>query len=140
MGEEGSESNQSVQRIRRSLLTRIIQSRMEEIFGEVHERLKKTGFDVSAGRRLVLTGGGCQLASVRELAGRILNKQVRLGRPQTFPGLAAAIAGPGYASALGLLIFGATIPAEMHAPVTGNLAEATRRSGVARWFSGGLFS
>jgi len=140
MGEEGSESNQSVQRIRRSLLTRIIQSRMEEIFGEVHERLKKTGFDVSAGRRLVLTGGGCQLASVRELAGRILNKQVRLGRPQTFPGLAAAIAGPGYASALGLLIFGATIPAEMHAPVTGNLAEPTRRSGVARWFSGGLFS
>ena len=139
MGEEGNERDQPGQRVRRSLITRIIQSRMEEIFGEVHERLKKTGFDVAAGRRLVLTGGGCQLASVRELAGRILNKQVRLGRPQTFPGLAAAIAGPAYASVLGLLISGATIPPEMHAPVTGNSAEPSRRSGVARWFTGGLF-
>jgi cell division protein FtsA len=140
MGEDGSESDQSGQRVRRSLVTRIIQSRMEEIFGEVQERLKRTGYDVAAGRRLVLTGGGCQLASVRELAGRVLNKQVRLGRPQTFPGLAAAVAGPAYANALGLLISGATIPAEMHAPVTGNSAEPSRSSGVARWFAGGLFN
>jgi cell division protein FtsA len=139
MGEEGGDSDQPAQRIRRSMLTRIIQSRMEEIFGEVHARLKKTGFDVAAGRRLVLTGGGCQLASVRELAGRMLNKQVRLGRPSTFPGLAAAIAGPAYSSVLGLLIFGATFPPEMHAPVMGNYTQPSRRSGVARWFAGGLF-
>jgi cell division protein FtsA len=139
MGEEGEECDRSGQRVRRSLVTRIIQSRTEEIFGEVHERLRKTGFDVAAGRRLVLTGGGCQLASVRELAGRTFNKQVRLGRPQTFPGLAAATAGPAYASALGLMISGATIPSEMHAPVTRDTAEPLRRSGIVRWLGGGLF-
>lgn len=136
MGEEGEQSSN---RVRRSLLTRIIQSRMEEIFKEVHERLVKSGYDVAAGRRLVLTGGGCQLAGVRELAGRMLGKQVRLGRPQTFPGLAAANAGPAYATALGLLISGATTAPEMHSPVTKGTAEPERRGGFARWLGGGLF-
>ncbi len=139
MGEEGEDSNQPGHRVRRALLTRIIQSRMEEIFNEVRTRLMRSGFDVAAGRRLVLTGGGCQLASTRELAGRVLNKQVRLGRPQTFPGLAAATAGPAYATALGLLISGATTPAEMHAPTAKSTAEPGKRGGLSRWLGGGLF-
>jgi cell division protein FtsA len=105
---------------------------MEEIFQQVHERLTKSGFDVAAGRRLVLTGGGCQLAGCRELAGRMMNKQVRLGRPQTFPGLAAATAGPAYATALGLLISGATNVAEAQAPAMAPEPEPERRS-LARW-------
>jgi len=139
MGEDGEGAEQQPgDRIRRSLLTRVIQSRMEEIFGEVHSRLRKSGFDVAVGRRLVLTGGACQLASVREFAGRVLNKQVRLGRPQTFPGLAAATAGPAYASVLGLLISGATTPPEMHAPVMKNTSGRPAR-GLPRWLGGGLF-
>jgi cell division protein FtsA len=138
MGEEEENADQSGDRIRRSLLTRVIQSRMEEIFGEVQSRLRKSGFDVAVGRRLVLTGGACQLASVRELAGRILNKQVRLGRPQTFPGLAAATAGPAYAGVLGLLISGATMPAEMHAPVM-KASPKQSGAGIGRWFGGALF-
>ncbi len=90
------------------MLTRIIQARLEETFGLVQSRLRASGFDVAAGRRAVLTGGACQLAGVRELAGRVLNKQVRIGRPQSFPGLPAASAGPDYATAIGLLMAGAT--------------------------------
>ena len=99
MGEDGDDS---AMRVPRSMLTRIIQARLEEIFGEVQTRLRASGFDVAAGRRAVLTGGACQLAGVRELAGRVLNKQVRIGRPQSFPGLPAASAGPDYATAVGL--------------------------------------
>jgi cell division protein FtsA len=128
----GEDSDGAGNRVRRSLLTRIVQSRMEEIFQHVQERLVRSGFDVAAGRRLVLTGGGCQLAGARELAGRVLNKQVRLGRPQTFPGLAAATAGPAYATALGLFISGATTPAETHAPVASPEPETEKR-GLARW-------
>jgi cell division protein FtsA len=128
----GEDTDGPGNRVRRSLLTRIVQSRMEEIFQQVHDRLVRSGFDVAAGRRLVLTGGGCQLAGVRELAGRVLNKQVRLGRPQTFPGLAAATAGPAYATALGLLISGATTPPETHAPVASAEPEPEKR-GFARW-------
>ena len=74
------------------------------------------GYDVAAGRRAVLTGGACQLAGTRELAARILNKQVRIGRPPGFPGLAAASAGPDYATAIGLLMAGATMPPELLNP------------------------
>jgi len=135
MGEEG---DRGTDRVRRSILTRIIQARLEEILGEVQERLKKSGFDVAAGRRAVLTGGGAQLAGVRELAAQVLNKQVRLGRPQTFPGLAAATAGPAYATALGLLISGATSPPETNDPNPPQTEEKKRR-GFARWLSEGLF-
>jgi cell division protein FtsA len=113
MGEEGDDA---AIRLPRSMLTRIIQARLEEIFGEVQTRLRASGFDVAAGRRAVLTGGACQLAGTRELAARILNKQVRIGRPATFHGLAAASAGPDYATALGLLTAGATMPPELLNP------------------------
>src|SRR6201985_1661449 len=113
MGEEGEDS---ALRIPRSMLTRIIQARLEEIFGEVQTRLRASGFDVAAGRRAVLTGGACQLAGTRELAARILNKQVRIGRPAVFAGLAAANTGPDYATAIGLLMAGAAMPPEMLNP------------------------
>ena len=113
MGEEGDDA---AIRLPRSMLTRIIQARLEEIFGEVQTRLRASGFDLAAGRRAVLTGGACQLAGTRELAARILNKQVRIGRPATFHGLAAASAGPDYATALGLLTAGATMPPELLNP------------------------
>src|SRR5471030_3142832 len=100
MGEEGDDS---ALRVPRSMLTRIIQARLTEIFEEVQKRLQASGYDGVAGRRAVLTGGACQLTGTRELAARILGKQVRIGRPQAFPGLAAASAGPDYATAIGLL-------------------------------------
>ena len=63
-----------------------------------------------------LLGGASQLAGVRDLAARILGKQVRIGRPQAFPGLAAASAGPDYATVIGLLMAGATMPPEIINP------------------------
>ena len=98
------------------MLTRIIQARLEEIFAEVRNPATASGFDIAAGRRAVLTGGACQLAGTRELAARTLNKQVRIGRPAAFPGLAAASAGPDYATAIGLLMAGATMPPELLNP------------------------
>jgi cell division protein FtsA len=82
----------------------------------VQKRLRASGFDAAAGRRAVLTGGACQLVGTRELAAGILGKQVRIGRPQAFPGLAAASAGPDYATAIGLLMAGASMPPELLNP------------------------
>jgi cell division protein FtsA len=136
MGEEGEDS---AMRVPRSMLTRIIQARLEEIFGQVQSRLRQSGFDVAAGRRAVLTGGACQLTGTRELAGRILNKQVRIGRPQGFPGLPAACTGPDCAAAVGLLMAGATLPPEVLNPEIVRQAPSGDGKG---WFSrltGGLF-
>jgi cell division protein FtsA len=135
MGEDGEDSTL---RVPRSMLTRIIQARLEEIFGEVQNRLRASGYDVAAGRRAVLTGGACQLAGTRELAARILNKQVRIGRPQSFPGLAASAAGPDYATAIGLLMAGATMPPEILNPDLANVPAAKQGGGwlgrlTGRW-------
>lgn len=135
MGEDGEES---AIRVPRSMLTRIIQPRLEEILLEVQARLRASGFDVAAGRRAVLTGGASQLAGSRELAQRVLNKQVRLARPQTFPGLAAVGAGPDYATVLGLLIAGASMPPESLNPDIA--AEPDNdRPGFIRRIIGGIF-
>lgn len=112
----GESDEDSAIRVPRSMLTRIIQPRLEEIFQEVQARLRSSGFDVAAGRRAVLTGGACQLAGTRELVQRVLNKQVRLGRPQGLQGLAAASTGPDYATAVGLLMAGATMRPEVLNP------------------------
>jgi cell division protein FtsA len=135
MGEDG---DGYANRVPRSMLTRIIQPRLEEIFAQVQERLRASGFDVAAGRRAVLTGGACQLAGTRELAQRVLNKQVRLGRPQTFNGLPAASAGPDYATALGLLMAGATMPPEALNPEFDSEPEKHKR-GFIRDLVAGLF-
>jgi len=109
----GETGDDAAMRVPRSMLTRIIQPRLEEIFSHVHAQLRESGYDVAAGRRAVLTGGASQLAGTRELAQRVLNKNVRIGRPQGLPGLPAASAGPAYATAIGLLMAGATMAPEM---------------------------
>ncbi len=91
--------------IARSILTGIIQPRVEEIFELVRSRLEASGFDKIAGRRVVLTGGGSQLTGIRDLAQQVLDKQVRLGRPQGLFGLAEQSGGPAFGTAAGLLIY-----------------------------------
>lgn len=89
--------------VRRSMLVNIIRPRLEEIFEMVRSRLRDAGFDKVAGRRLVLTGGASQLAGAVDLAGMILDKQVRLGRPRRIDGLPDAAASPAFSTCAGLL-------------------------------------
>ncbi|MFO1059835.1 MAG: cell division protein FtsA [Dongiaceae bacterium] len=102
VGEEDAGQPESVPR---SLLVGIIQPRLEETFELVRARLEAEGFDKVAGRRVVLTGGACQLAGVRELASLVLDKQIRMGRPMRVAGLAEATAGPAFATGAGLLAY-----------------------------------
>lgn len=101
----GEDHHFHANQISRAILTSIIQPRMEEILEMVRSRLEAGGAHRIAGRRVVLTGGGAQLQSVRELASQILEKQVRLGRPLAYEGLPGAVAGPAFATTAGLLTF-----------------------------------
>src|SRR5689334_4006276 len=98
----GEEEHQ-IAKIPRSMVVNVIRPRLEETFEMVKERLDNSGLTRAAGTRVVLTGGACQLAGARDLAGRILNKQVRLGRPSALRGLLDSATGPAFATAAGLL-------------------------------------
>jgi cell division protein FtsA len=121
----GEEDSSESQQIPRSLLVGIIQPRVEETLELVRSRLELSGFDKVAGRRVVLTGGACQLPGTRELASTVLDKQVRIGRPAQVNGLAEATAGPAYATCAGLLNYAVT--AEV--PVPGEPAPVEREAG-----------
>ncbi|RMF11467.1 MAG: cell division protein FtsA [Alphaproteobacteria bacterium] len=128
----GENDQDGTSRIPRSMLTGIIQPRIEETFELVRDRLVDSGFDKLAGRRLVLTGGASQLPGVRELAGRILDKRVRMGQPTNVSGLADATQGPAFSTCAGLLSYAVAAPVEAYerpAPMVpkGRLAQ------VGRW-------
>jgi cell division protein FtsA len=110
----GEESEGVTQQVSRSLLTGIIQPRLEETFELVRSRMEASGADRIAGRRVVLTGGASQLPGMRELAALVLDKQVRIGKPVHIGGLAEATNGPAYATCAGLLTYAAE--AETAAP------------------------
>jgi cell division protein FtsA len=98
----GEEEHQ-IAKVPRSMVVNIIRPRLEETFEMVRERLDSAGLGQAAGVRVVLTGGASQLVGARELAARILDRQVRLGRPAALPGMPDYAHGPAYSGAVGLL-------------------------------------
>ncbi|MEP3246833.1 MAG: cell division protein FtsA [Sneathiella sp.] len=103
----GESDHEVANHVPRSMLVGIIKPRIEEILELVRDRLAESGFDKVAGRRAVLVGGASQLAGVQDLASRILDKQVRMGKPIRVKSLADATGGPAFATAAGLLSFAA---------------------------------
>ncbi|MGC8522716.1 MAG: cell division protein FtsA [Acidibrevibacterium sp.] len=99
------EDERHIVKVPRSMVISIIRPRLEETFELVKERLDGAGLARDAGQRVVLTGGACQLPGAREMAARILGRQVRLGRPLKLRGLPDLMSGPSIATAAGLLAF-----------------------------------
>jgi len=109
----GEDDDGQANHVPKSLLVGIIAPRLEETFELVRDRLEASGFDKIVGRRIVLTGGACQLPGTRELAALILDKQIRVGRPLRVTGLAEATGGPAFATSAGLLHFALSERAEL---------------------------
>ena len=133
----GEEDDTSPNRVPRSFLVSIIAPRLEETFELVRKRMEASGANGMAGQRVVLTGGASQLPGVREMAGRILNKQVRHGRPLKVSGLGEAAGGPAFATAAGLLHFAVDDCGEAR----GSTSQSTANQNglfahIGKWFSG----
>ncbi|MXY40359.1 MAG: cell division protein FtsA [Rhodospirillaceae bacterium] len=103
----GAEENAPTQPAPKSLLTGIIRPRVEETLELVRSRLQDTPYLSRAGRRIILSGGGCQLKGVPQLASTIFDGKVRIGRAIPFDGLAESAMGQAYTACTGLLRFAA---------------------------------
>jgi len=119
-------------------LVRIIKPRVEEIVELVRDRLRKAGFAAQAGRRVVLTGGASQLVGMPETARRILQGQVRVGRPLGIKGLPEAGKGPAFSAVVGMLVYPQVAHAEYFEPRSGSVFQGTGTDGgyisrVGRW-------
>jgi cell division protein FtsA len=101
----GDDEREAPQFVSRAALTRIIKPRVEEILEMVRDRLATSPFAAEPRGRVILTGGGSQLAGIADLASRILKRPVRIGRPLGLAGLPEAAKGPAFGVAAGLLVY-----------------------------------
>jgi cell division protein FtsA len=133
VGEDGDHPSH----LPKSQLVRIIKPRVEEILELVRDRLKSAGFPAHAGRRLVLTGGACQLTGMQEAAKRIICGQVRIGRPLGIQGLPESAKSPAFSAGVGLLVYPQVSGIEHFRPSREGPAQATGTDGymvrVGRW-------
>ena len=91
----------------RTVLSEIIEARMEEIFNLVNRELVKSGFDEFLSAGVVLTGGSSLLEGCAELGERIFELPVRVGYPGGVGGLIDVVNSPKYATGVGLVLYGA---------------------------------
>lgn len=118
----------------RRVLAEIIAPRMEELFDLVQREVDAGGREGFVAAGIVLTGGGAQLAGTVELASRRLRMPVRIGRPRNVGGLAEAVDSPVFATAVGLVQYGAgRHRAFARAHPNGSIVSAVMER-VSRWF------
>ena len=91
----------------RQILCEIIEPRVEELFGMVQQRLKKTGLEDMFASGMVLTGGTALMEGVQDAAERYLGLPIRRGTPKGIGGLIDVVNSPVYATGVGLVIYGA---------------------------------
>lgn len=96
-----------MQKISKHHLIEIIEARYSEIFLLVKEELAKIHRDGMLPAGVVLTGAGVKIPGVIDLARETLNLPVQIGFPQNFEGVVDKIEDPAYATAIGLLVWGA---------------------------------
>jgi cell division protein FtsA len=91
----------------RQVLCDILSPRVDEIFSLVQRELQKCGLEDSLASGLVVTGGSTILEGLPELAEEVLGMPVRRGVPKGVGGLAEVVRSPIYATAVGLVLYGA---------------------------------
>jgi cell division protein FtsA len=91
----------------RQILGEILEPRVEEILSLVNREILKSGFGEAIASGVVVTGGGSLLEGIPELAEQIFNLPTRRGYPQGFGGIMDVVNSPMYATAVGLVLYGA---------------------------------
>jgi cell division protein FtsA len=139
LGERGVDS---VQKVPKSTLTRIIRPRLEEIFELVQAKLADPALARFAGCRVVLTGGGSHLTGICDLANLVLGRQVRLGIPAPMEGMPELARSSGFSVAAGLLAYALKPDVHYSVPEQAVAAFHDAQSGyvkrVGRWLAESL--
>lgn len=99
-------SGLETRRVERSLLGTIMQPRVEEMMQLVRNELAKQGLDEALPTGVVLTGGTAALKGLLEVAQRVFQLPVRLGKPERLGGLSEMISSPAYSTLVGLIQMG----------------------------------
>ncbi|HHU31172.1 MAG: cell division protein FtsA [Zhaonellaceae bacterium] len=121
-----------VRRVSRKLVASIIEPRMQEILSLIHTEFNKSGYNTSLPGGIVFTGGSSQIEGLVPLAANYLDMPARVGAPRNIGGISDMVNSPSYATALGILAFGARNSAAMETASTAPLGSIFQR--FISWF------
>lgn len=93
--------------ISRKILGEILEPRVEEIFSLIHHEMLRSGYDELVTSGIVVTGGSALLPGVPEIVEQVFNMPARIGYPDNIGGLKEIVNSPMYATAVGLVLYGA---------------------------------
>ncbi len=99
-------------KLQRQILGEILEPRMEEIFTLIKREIFRAGMDNVITSGIVLTGGSSLLHGVTDIAESVFDVPSRLGTPRGINGLVDVVNNPMYATAVGLVLYGARIQPE----------------------------
>jgi cell division protein FtsA len=91
----------------RSIVAEIVEPRVEEIFMLVQHEIQKCGMEETLASGCVITGGSTLLHGMPEMAEEVLGMPVRRGLPRGIGGLVDVVKSPQFATAVGLVLYGA---------------------------------
>ncbi|MCE2936253.1 MAG: cell division protein FtsA [Cyclobacteriaceae bacterium] len=100
--------NRTAKEISVKNLSNIIQARMEEIIEMAHAEVISSGFENRLAGGIVITGGGSQLANLKQLVEYMTGMDTRIGYPNEHlgKGKIEAVKSPMHATAVGLVLAG----------------------------------
>jgi cell division protein FtsA len=87
-------------------LTNILEPRAAEIAKLVYRDLEKVGLEKEIRSGVVVVGGGAEMDGIVEMVEQVFDQQARKGVPRGLGGLSDTVAGPEWAAAAGLLLWG----------------------------------
>ena len=90
-----------------SLLAAIIEPRVTELFTLVKQEINRSNYGAHLPGGLVISGGGAMLTGLVGLASEITEMPVRIGFPFGVGGLSESVSAPSFATAVGLVQWGA---------------------------------
>jgi cell division protein FtsA len=91
----------------RKILGEILEPRVEEIFSLIHHEMLRSGYDELVTSGIVVTGGSSLVPGVPEIVEQVFNMPARIGYPVNIGGLKEIVNSPMYATAVGLVLYGA---------------------------------
>jgi cell division protein FtsA len=130
--EVGSVGGQKPRQLAQSILTEIIEARVEEIVKIIEAEMFRSGYFESLHAGVVLTGGVSLLPGIRELAEKLFDLPVRIGVPYHFGGLGDVVKNPIYATASGLLLYGRKHGGQL--PIEEQGAVSNMFAAMRKWF------
>ena len=120
----------------RQALAEVVEPRYEELFTLIQSELRRSGFEDLIPAGIVLTGGASKMEGVVELAEEIFHMPVSIGKPKNVSGLSDIVRNPIYATAVGLLQYGAAQGDRAGRPASAEAAGDSILSKVKQWLLG----